>query len=54
MARNGIDKTVWENTVSRLDYGKALDFLNVTVYSYTMTKREKLLARAMNNPRDLS
>jgi hypothetical protein len=40
--------------VLRLDYGKALDFLNVTVYSYTITKREKLLARAMNNPRDLS
>ena len=26
----------------------------VTAYSYTMTKREKLLARAMNNPKGLS
>ena len=27
---------------------------NVTVYSYIMTKHQKLLARAMNNPKGLS
>ena len=32
----------------------SIDFWPVTVYSYTMTKREKLLARAINNPKDLS
>ncbi|MDZ7760112.1 MAG: type II toxin-antitoxin system HicA family toxin [Desulfovermiculus sp.] len=26
----------------------------VTTYSYSMTKREKLLARARNNPKDLT
>jgi len=31
-----------------------LDTGNVTAYSYTMTQREKLLNRAMNNPRGLS
>jgi predicted RNA binding protein YcfA (HicA-like mRNA interferase family) len=34
---------------------KSLDFPGVTAYSYnTMTKREKLLAQAINNPRGLS
>ena len=31
-----------------------IDTISVTVYSYTMTQREKLLLRAMNNPADLS
>jgi len=32
----------------------SIDFWPVTVYSYTMTKREKLLAHAINNPKELS
>jgi len=31
-----------------------IDTINVTVYSYIMTQREKLILRAMNNPADLS
>jgi hypothetical protein len=31
-----------------------LDMGNVTAYSYIMTQREKLLNRAMNNPKGLS
>jgi len=34
--------------------GYFLDLSPVTVYGYFMTRREKLLARAMNNPKDLS
>ena len=36
--------------VSRRD----LDILLVTAYSYKMTKREKLIAKALNNPKGLS
>jgi hypothetical protein len=33
---------------------KAIELFGVTVYSYIMTKREKLLSKAQNNPKGLS
>jgi hypothetical protein len=42
---SGIEQILFWNT---------LDFSFVTVYGYKMTKREKLFARAMSNPKGLS
>ncbi len=40
----------WQHNVPNI----FLDRGFVTTYSYNMTKREKLLARARNNPKDLT